>query len=308
MALTSEISSLTEKYFYPALVDNIFTSNILLMRAKEKGWYERRQGAGESIRVPLAYATTTAAGWYDGSEALTTTANDQITSADFDYKQAHATIAITGKDEVLNSGKEAIVNFVKAKVQLAEKTLARNLGDGLYNVGTDTKQIIGLRLAVDSAGTTYGGISRTTYSWWSAQEDSTSTVLTLPLIQGLYGDCTVGNAKPTIITTTQNLWDIYWAKLQPQQRWQDTKTASAGFTNLLHNGTPIVIDGRCPDAFMFFLNEDYLHMIVPSERDFKWEPFVKPTNQDVSVAHVYWMGALCCSNCRLQGKLGAITA
>jgi hypothetical protein len=59
---------------------------------------------------------------------------------------------------------------------------------------------------------------------------------------------------------------------------------------------------------MFFLNEDYLGFEVMSERDFKFQPFIKPTNQDVATAHIFWMGALWCSNCRMQGKLGAITA
>jgi hypothetical protein len=302
-----EISAITEKYFYPKLVDNIFASNILLMRAKKKGWYEKVSG-GEKIVMPVAYALSTAAGWYNGSDGLTVTANDQITAAEFDWKQAHATISITGRDEAINGGsKESIVNFVRAKTQLAEKTLASNLGTGLYNLGTTANAVVGLRLGIDSAGT-YGGINRATYSWWSAQEDSTTTTLSLGLMQSMYGDCTVGSSKPTIITTTQDIYDIYIGKLQPMQRYQDSDTASAGFTNVMYAGTPVAVDGHCPAAHMFFINEEYIRFIVHKDRDMKFMPFVRPTNQDVAVAHILWMGALGINNCRMMGKLGAITA
>jgi len=307
MALNySELSATTQKYIIPKLYDNIFTSNVLFMRMKKKN-YNKRSDGGEKVVVPLAYATTTASAWYDGAETLTITANDQITAAEFDWKQIHSAITITGKDEQINKGKEAIVRFVASKIQMAEKTIVQSVGDGLYNLGTDAKAIIGLRLAVDSAGT-YGGINRSTYSWHSAQEDSSTAALSLTLMQGMFGDCTVGNSHPTVIPTTQDIYDIFWGKLQPQQRFQDKETASAGFSNLLFNGVPVVVDGRCPASHMFFLNEDYLGFEVMSERDFKFQPFIKPTNQDVATAHIFWMGALWCSNCRMQGKLGAITA
>lgn len=298
-----ELSSITSAYFMPKLVDNIFTSNILLSRARKK-WWNVRSG-GTKVIAPVAYALSTAAGWYAGSDTLTISANDQISAAEFDWCQAHASITITGSDEIKNSGKEAIVDFVKSKVQMAEKTLTDTLGTGLYNTGTTTNAIIGLRLAVDSAGT-YGGIARANYSWWSAQEDSTTTALSLPLMQGLYGDCTVGNSKPTVIVCTQDIFDLYWGKLQAQQRFADSQTANAGFQNLLLNGTPVVADGHCPASHMFFLNEDYLQFIVQSDRNFSFKPFIRPTNQDSATAHIYWMGALVCNNCRMQGKLGAI--
>jgi hypothetical protein len=307
MALNyTEISATTQKYYVPKLIDNVFLSNILLLRSKKKGWYET-VGGGEKVVMPVAYAQTSAFEWFNGAENLTVTANDQISAAEYDWKQCHATISITGRDEKINGGsKERVIDFVRSKVQLAEKTLSSKLGTGLYNDGTtDTKAIVGLRLGIDSAGT-YGGINRSTYSWWSAQEDSTTTALSLGLMQSMYGDCTVGNSKPSIITTTQDVYDIYIGKLQPMQRYTDSDTASAGFTNVMYASTPVVVDGHCPANHMFFINEEYIKFIVHKDADMKFEPFIKPTNQDVAVAHIFWMGALGINNCRMHGKLGAI--
>jgi len=301
-----EISAITAKYFVKKLIDNIFNSNTLLQRSRGK-WYKEISG-GERIMVPVAYAATTAAGWYNGNDTLDTTANEQITSAEFEWKEVYANITITRRDELQNSGPEQMVDFVASKVQLAEKTLADTLGTGLYNDGTTlAKAIIGLRLAVDSAGT-YGGIARSTSSWWSAQEDSSTTTLTLPVMQGIFGDCTVGNDKPTVIVSTQDVYDIYYGLLQPQQRFSDKDTASGGFVNLLFNSVPVIVDSHVPSAHMFFLNEEYLKLNVHKDENFRFEPFIKPTNQNVSTGKIYWTGALSCDNSRMQGKLGAISA
>lgn len=298
-----ELGSITTKFFFPYLVDNIFGSNPLLARLKKKSY--TKVSGGTELVVPLLYATTTAAGWYNGStDTLTTTANDQIDSAKFDWAYAYAKITISRKDELINGGKEAIINFVKAKVQVAEKSLADTLGTGLYNLGTTSNAIIGLRLAVDSTGT-YGNISRTTYSWWAANEDA-NTVLSIPVVQGLVGDCTVGSDKPTLIATTQNIYDDFIGLLQPQQRFQDESTANAGFTNVLYAGIPMIVDSHCPASHMFAINEDYLHFFVFGDEDFRWEPFQKPTNQAMATAGIYWAGQMAVSNCRMMGKCNAI--
>jgi hypothetical protein len=65
-------------------------------------------------------------------------------------------------------GDAAIINFVKSKVEIAEKTIRDKLSTGLYNDGTDSKQIQGLKLAL-STSSTYGGINQSTYSWSSGR-------------------------------------------------------------------------------------------------------------------------------------------
>lgn len=305
MALTyNEISSITRDKFIPKLIDNIFASNILFQRMRKGKMYETYSG-GKKILQPVLYAVTSAAGSYSGTDTLNVSANDQISAAEFYMKQYYANITISRKDELENSGDAQIVDFVKAKVQSAEKTLSQLLGTAIYNAGTDADELIGLRLAIDSAGT-YGGISRTDYSWWSAQEDSTTTVLTIPAMQALYGDATVGNDVPTLIVTTQDIYDDYSGLLQPQERYVDTKTADGGFVNLMFKNTPVVVDGQAPASNMFMINENYLKLYAHEKENFRFESFVKPIDQNVQSAKIYWAGALCLSNPRMQAKFSAL--
>lgn len=304
MALTyDQITAITEKKFIPKLVDNIFNSNPLLKKLKER---EQPQPGGDKILVPLNYATVTASGWYQGSETLSTVDNEIITSAEYDWKQLYANISITRRDELRNMGDAAIINFVKSKVEVAEKTIRDKLATGLYNDGSDSKQIQGLKL-ICSASNTVGGIDQSTYSWWQAQVDSSTTTLTLSAMQGLYGDCGEGTEYPNIVIGDQNMYDRYYALLQPQQRFADEEMGKGGFKSLQFNGIPFVVDSNAASGDLYMLNLDYLTLYPHKDENFRMEPFIKPINQNVKVAKVYWMGAVASSNNRRHGLLDAIT-
>lgn len=306
MALTyDQISAITERAFVKKLADNYFDSNPLTMRLKKKS-LELLDG-GTSIIQPLGYSNTTASGWYQGAETLSTTDNDVITGAEYQWKQHYANITVSRIDELKNSGDKAILNFVKEKVKIAEKTMVDNLGTGVYSAGTDAKSIVGLRSIVGTANTV-GGISQSTYSWWQSQVDSSTTTLTLAAMQTLYNACTIDSDHPSVIPTTRAIYNLFYALLQPQQRFMDSETAKAGFQNLLFNGAPVIADSKCPASHMFFLNESYLHLYVHKDENMRFEPFQKPINQNLKVAKIYWAGAFGSSNNRLHGKLSAITA
>jgi len=63
----------------------------------------------------------------------------------------------------------------------------------------------------------------------------------------------------------------------------------------------VFADDHCPDGMMFFLNESFIQFRHHRKRNFKFEPFQKPLNQDARVAKVLWLGALTCSAPRYQG-------
>ncbi len=306
MPLTyDQLSAITQKKFLPKLYDNIFDSNPLLKRLKQKS-YKKLDG-GLSIMVPLNYAQVTASGWFSGSDTLDTTESDEMTAAEYSWKNIYASITVTGTEELKNSGDSQILDLVKEKTKIAEKTIADSLGTGLYNAGTDAKAIGGLRLIVNTSSTV-GGISQTTYSWWAAGVDSTTTTLSISAMQSRMTALTVDNEKPSVIATTRANFDRYFNLLQPQMRFIDTKTADAGFDSLLFSGAPVVPDSHAPSGYMYFLNENNLMLAVHKDRDMKFEPFAKPINQDVRTAKIFWMGNLVSSNNRLHGAMTALTA
>ena len=306
MALTyDQISAITQKHYVPKMVDNIFDSDPLLKRAKEKGWYTKISG-GTSIIQPLMYAQVTAAGSYAPTAQLDTTDNENFTSAEYAWKFYYANVTISGADEHKNAGDAAILDFVKNKIMAAEMTLKDTIGTDLYGTGSGNA-LGGLRLIVD-AGNTVGGIDQSSYSWWQSQEDSSTTTLTLSALQTQYNTLSINGTPPTVITATRANYNRLYALLQPQQRFVDTETAKAGFTSLMFNGTPFIAGSKVPSSHVFMLNEEFLHLYYHPERDFKFEPFIKSATQDAKSAKIFWMGNLGTSNCRMHGKFSAITA
>lgn len=261
---------------------------------------------GTSILLPLNYAAPSAAGWYAGADTLNITDNDQVTAAEYSWKQLYTNISILRSDELKNAGDEQILSIVKSKVKIAEKNMEDLLGTGIFSNATDAKSIVGLRQIV-SASNTIGGISQSANSWWQAQVDSTTTTLTMGAMQTQWNLATIGSWSPTVAITTRSIFNSYYSLLQPQQRFVDSASASGGFQSLMFNGLPVLPDSHCPSSYLFFLNEDYLHLFAHKEEDMRFEPFAKPVNQNVKIAKIYWMGAYGSSNCRLHAVMSAIT-
>ncbi len=305
MALTyDQISAITEKNFIKKLVDNIFRSNVLLERMLKKG--SVKLSGGERIIQPVMYAQSSSDVWFSGAETLNTTDVEQFSAFEFLWKQAQVPISITRIDELKNSGPEAKINFVKEKVQAAEMTLKQSIGDAVYNDGTTANQIVGLRLAVDSTGT-YGGIDRSSYSWAAAQEDGTTATLSIAALQSSWGSASIDADTPTISVATQTIYNKYYGLLQPQQRFMDSEMAKGGFTSLMFNGKPFVVDHKVPANHVFMLNENYLYLAIHKDENFRFRKFMDEGKQAVMTARIFFAGALVCSNPRMQAKMNAIT-
>lgn len=306
MALTyDQISAITRAKWIPKLQDNVFDADPIVQRARKK--FLKKISGGTDIRTPLNYATNGAGGWYSGADTFNTTDTDNITAATWDWKQLYENVSITGRDRMINNGDEAILDFVKSKIMIAEQTMADRLGDAFYSAGTDANSILGLATLVDATDTV-GGISGSTYSWWASQENSSTTTLSMAALQTQHTILTKNNKGPTVALGTRTVYNNYYGLLQPQQRFQDSETAKGGFTSLMFNGIPFIAGSKVPASHLFFLNEDFLHFIVHSERDMKFTGWKDPIAQDVTVAQILFMGALATSNRRMLGKFTGLTA
>lgn len=299
-----QISAITEKYFVPKLTDNIFKSIPLFSRLQKK---VQKIGGGTKVLIPLNYAQATAVGWYSGSDTLDNTDNDVITSAEFDWKQIYASIPISRKDELINGGQAAKVDFVKSKMMIAEKSLKDTLAVGVWNAGSTTNAILGIR-AFLSVSATYGGISQSTYSWHQANIDSSTTTFSIPALQTQWATTALNGETPSVILSGSARYTSYYISLQPQQRFMDSESAKGGFTSLMFNAAPWLVDSKAPATHIVGLNEDYLHLIGHKDEWFRFEDFAKPINQNVRVAKIYCMLAFASSNNRMHFAQTALTA
>lgn len=305
------------KYADKTLVDNIFGSNALfyLMAGTEKvrnanGRGYKELDGGLKIVEPLLYASNSTAGSYSGYDVLDTDPQEGMTNAEFEWKQYSVSVSISGKEKRQNNGETAVLNLLEGKIMQAEMSLIESMNGDLFTDGTGnaSKDLTGLVLAIDSAGT-YGNIDRTTETWWAAQETAVTGPLTIGVMRTKYNDCSNGYSKdhPELIVTDQDEYEAYEAKLQPDMRFADNKLGDAGFENLKFKGAQIVFDEQCNAGVMNFLNMKYLGLRVHKDARFTVTDEQRPVDQDAFVKQILFMGNLVSSNCRRQGKLTGLT-
>jgi len=292
------------------LTDNVFTARPLTYFLMDKGRIRMLNG-GTKIVEPLIYGQNSTVASYSGYDTISLTAQSGITAAEYDWKQYAASIAISGIEEAKNNGEQEIINLLEAKIMQAEESMREGFnqmffGDGTGNSG---KNWNGLGNIVEASGTV-GGINRATAGneYWQSYEENTAGALTLAQLSTAYNSVSVGNDHPDMVLTTQTLFEKYEVLLQPQLRYTDTKTADAGFQNLLFKAAPVVYDEHCTAGVVYFLNSKYLTLVGHSGKWFAQTEFVRPENLDARYALIMCYGNLTCRNAAKQGKLTAKTA
>jgi len=310
------LSALTKNQYIPLLVDNIFESNVLTHRLLRKS---KASASGMKVLQPVEYAKNTSSGFYSGYDVMNTAPTETFTDAEFSWSQMYSTISISGREEALNDGAERVIDLLEAKVKNAEKSMKDSFGTTLYGSQDGTgNDFVGLQHII-AEDRTLGGINSTTYTWWDGGYvnavsgsptyanivDSTNANFIQDLLRKSVSSLTIDGQRPTMIVTTPIILDAYEESLVAQKRFGASagSEADAGFRNLTFRDIPIFADDHCPAGMMFLLNENFIQFRHHRKRNFTFEPFQKPINQDARVAKILWLGALTCSAPRYMGKI-----
>ena len=292
------------------LTDNIFTARPLTYMLNEKGRIRMLNG-GTKIVEPLVYAANDTIGSYSGYDTISLTPQTGISAAEYEWKQYAGSISISGIEEAKNNGEQEVINLLEAKVMQLEESLREGFNTMFYGDGTgnSNKNWNGLGNIVEATGAV-GGIdpAGSGNGFWASYEENTSAALTLAQMATGYNSVSVGNDHPDVVLTTQTLYEKYEALLQPNLRYTDTKTADAGFQNLLFKASPVMYDVSCTAGVMFFLNTKYLTLVGHSSKWFQQTEFIRPEDLDARYALIMCYGNLTCRNRKKQGKLTAKTA
>lgn len=316
-ANVSDIIATTIESRSAKIADNVTKNNAVLAQMKMKGRIKTVSG-GSKIFQELSFAENGNAGWYSGYDLLPVAAQDVISAAEYEFKQAACPVVISGLDMLKNSGKEAIIDLLEGRINVAESTMANLVAGGLYSDGTAAggKQIEGLNKAVVVAPGTgvYGGIDPAVWAFWQNKVvDTTAANMTVDKIQGyfnqMWAQLVRGADRPDLILVDGGVWQVYLASLQAQQRFAGTEVGKLGFPTIKYMDADVVLDGGiggfCPTNTAFFLNTKYLHYRPHSQRNMtSLSPNKRyAINQDAEVQILAWAGNLTCSGRQFQGRL-----
>lgn len=309
----TEIVTTTLREHPSEIADNVSANNALYARMKKKGNIVKKDGGYEIVR-PLDYAANATYQRFSGFDTLNVSASEVLSAAKYDWCQAAIHVVASGRELRMNSGSNQIADLAKARLKNAIRTAANNMSVDLYSSGALTNQMGGLAHLVSTDGTgTVGGIVAGTYTWWKNQyrEISGTGTWTKSTIKGemnaLWLSCVRGTDKPDLIVSSHDFYAAYWESLQDLQRFASADKAEAGFQSLKFASADVIFDSNSNFSTtaekMYFLNTDYLEMVVHTDANWTQAEDKMSVNQDAVVIPLLWMGNMTCSNRSLQGVL-----
>jgi len=306
MALTyDEIDAHVRDKYIPVMMDQFYYSTPMLVQLMEKS--KVVYDSGDKIAQPVLYGEENS-GWYSGLDTFDISTKTTTTLAKFDWKLMWINITIDGETMLKVEGDEKILSIVESKTNNATSTFSKRFNQALYT-SAGAKAIVPITTALATTGT-YGEISKTDYSWWQGQVNSTGGAFSMDMVASMYGLCSDGPRQPDLIMTTQAIYDKMWLRVQPQQRGNLDNTpglARVGFTGISFNRSTIIVDKYCPTGYIFVLNTDFWKLVVHRRRNMEWTAEKVPINQDAYIRQLLWAGALVCQAPRWNGYISSVS-
>lgn len=317
-ATFTELVSTTFRKHGKSFVDNVSKNNAMLAYIMRSGQMETIDG-GLSIVKPLDYGSNSTYQRYSGYDVLNVSASDVLSSAEFQWRQIAINVVASGLEMRINKGDSLIIKLVKSRIKNAIRTFKNNFSADLYSDGTLANQIGGLQALVSDLGTgTVGGIDSAAFPFWKSVVQSAAaplqgggaitvspTTIEAGMMLPLYLQLTRGDDQPNLIVASNDYYTFFEASQASLKRYSnDSNTkATAGFVSLRYKKADVIFDGGSgiPTSHMYFLNTDYIDVVVHEDANMTVLDEVKPYNQDAAVVPVLWMGNLTVSNRSLQG-------
>jgi len=318
-AVFTELAATTLRNHRKDIKDAVSNNNALLRRMMKKG-NERIEDGGLSIVCPLDYAENNTYQRYSGYDLLNVGASDVISAAEYQWRQIAINVVASGLELRTNSGGSKLINLVKARVKNAIRTFKNNFSADIYGDGTLPNQINGLQALVSDAGTgTVGGIDSAVWTFWKNKVQSAaapiqgggaitpSKTTIQELMLPLWLQLTRGDDNTDLIVCDTNYYTFYEESLTSLKRYTDDGKADGGFVSLKYKTADVIYDGGSgiPTNHMYFLDTDYLELVVHKDANLTVMEEMKPWNQDSAVIPTLWMGNLVTSN---RGRQGLVKA
>lgn len=296
------------------IADAISKHNAVFRKLEPK---KVRVSGGTTICHPLDYQENSTYQRYSGYDTLNMNASPHLTNAEFNWRSVAVSVVASGQELRINNSKEQIINLVKSRTKNAQRTFANNFSMDMMSDGTLPNQINGIRALISDSGLgTVGNINAANWEFWRNKVQTANASLhginyTLSkdnidqVMLELYMACTRGDDAPDLILADTILYAMFENSQLPLRRYTSKEaTGQSGFTALKYKGADVLWDTvNMPSNRMYFLNTEYLDLVVHPDADMTPLPNVRPHNQDASVTSMIWMGNMVCSNRMLQGVL-----
>lgn len=305
------IASTQRYYANNEFAQQVYNGRPLMAWMNKNGGIKTVDGGIEIIE-PLQTATNSTVDWMSALADVDFTPQEGFSGATFSGKLLTGSTVLDWVTKWQNEGTSRVIDLWNAKVNQTKEELAVKLNRALIaGDGTNVLQLVGFPSMIATTGS-YGGITRSSNSFWQSYVESTAAALTDDHIR--HGANVVSrnmtNNAPDLHLTTQTLYEKYESMILPAYRVEDKRMADLGFANnsLQWAGKPVIWDDEVGSGIWYFLNTKWFSLRPYKQANMEMSPRRNPEKQLVDGMFHYWYGAATCRGCRYLGKLTAKTA
>jgi hypothetical protein len=272
---SDRVNTTTEQFLVPQVVDTILKENVFAtnMLSRAKRARTAQASAVDSYKsnvmlFPIKYQKGVSGTSFSGFDTLPTSASDTRVNMTFYPKFYAENVALPLTELAANMTDNQVLDLAEIEMKSRAQDMADSIGTLFYSTGAGNsgKDFMGLEGIVDDGTntSTYGGLSRTTYTTLNATVTASSGTLSLQKMATLYNAISNGDIAPTEIYTTPTIHALYESLLTPMQRMNTTlagkpgTTAGTGFVDLYYKGIPVYKDRKCTSGVLYMINGDRL--------------------------------------------------
>ena len=320
MARTSTALTTLEiatKEYYQQVVRVINEDNYINKRllAKSEG-----VGGGEFILAPLEYGSIpiTLMGEYDPIQLQP---KELLEYARYEWTHINGTISLSEKKmKIQNTGKAQLLNLVEIHAKNLARRFKIKFSTLLFVTSHETNDNMSSLYDICSQyNNTVGGLDASAISdfdWnpaildlssvtvtWSNLTDPNNSYYIERILRKIVGTLTLGNEKPTLLLTTQIVWDAYEQVLRDDKRFEGNYRADGGFDILTFRGIDMAVDDNVPAGYMYVLNEQYIGYYHHNLFRFVGSKWKRAELHHVYFSELNWWGGFGVSRRDKQGSV-----
>lgn len=333
------ITTTTNQYLAPYWVDQVLRDNMFFgeILGKTERWN------GSQMLFPMKYQKGVATVAFNGFDQLPTSQQPVSVNMTFYPTFTATNVALAGSDMSVNKTPLQTIKLMTVMMKSRAQDAADDIGTFFQGAGQafGGKAPMGLTGIVDDGTTlsSYGGLSRATYSGLNATVTASSGTISLLKIRQLANNISDGRVAPTFAYTDYTTWSYVEQLLQPFQMNTYTSftnmDAGTGYAakGLIWDGLTIYKDKKCTTGYFYLLNMDYLKFYglnwwegeavsleskdikgniyeynpANATKAFTWTGWIKAYNQGAVNGFMIMGGQLICTDPFRNGVLTGIT-
>lgn len=335
------VTTTTNQYLAPAWVDQVLRDNLFFGKilSKTKKWN------GSQMLFPIKYQKGVASVAFSGFDLLPITQQPVTVNMVFYPTFVATNVALSGSDLSVNKTQLKTLDLMSTMMESRSQDAADDIGTFFQGDGTSYggKAPMGLTGMVDNGTvlSTYGGLSRATYTGLNATVTASSGTISLLKVRQLWNNISDGQVRPDTIITDYTTWAYFEQLLTPFQRntYSDfapnksNSTSVSGYTAMIWDGMEVYRDKKITTGYFYELNTNFISFyglnwwegskVSPAAKNiegnvyedsmytsgnaFTWTGWIRAYNQGAINGFMILGGQLLCRNPFRNGVLTGIT-